>query len=467
MTNRPARKRVLALALLAIISAVPLFVACRGLGSDPGHAMGATGSLVNPATVSDWYFATAAAGGSDSNACTQVAPCVTISGGMIPKIGVMGANGQLGQTWGSAAASLVVTLHVQGSETVGQELALLTPTLLGKGTTLAIVCTPQLVGTAFAAGTVTAPSKLNPGSETTIAAFPTAGLAGMLVTKTAQADGGVYTPSAALVQTVSTSHVATMDPPHTLASLTTVTMNPTPVEDTTWATGDTLQLATLPILNLESMTVKGGDSDGTNGGLFIEGCEIPDQSGEAGTSNFTLKSQGGGLVASLTKFDPITKIDSTSSGVVAQIMASQFVSPVALSGAVTVSGGSLFGLASAHFSSVTLQNDVNVAAGFTIKGGAIVSLGSVYCASTMSALSGSYTLNGAGGLLWGPCTVNLSQPNTSFYSQGDASTLLASLLVSGLDAGTGPDGAPISVTPAKLDTTGSIRNVSTGAVFTH
>jgi hypothetical protein len=48
---------------------------------------------------------------------------------------------------------------------------------------------------------VTAPSKVNPGSETTIAAFPTAGLAGMLVTKTAQGDGGVYTPSAALVQT--------------------------------------------------------------------------------------------------------------------------------------------------------------------------------------------------------------------------------------------------------------------------
>jgi hypothetical protein len=466
---QPPRNRGLALALLAAVCVVPLFVACRSLCPDAPSAptsMRATGTLANPTTVSDWYFTSAALGGNDGATCSQNAPCVTISGGMIPKIGVLGSNGQLGQTWGTAAASLVVTLHIQGSETAGQELALLTPTLLGKGTTLAIICTPQPVGTPFTAGTVTAPSKVNPGSETTIAAFPTAGLAGMLVTKTAQGDGGVYTPSAALVQTVSTSHVATMDPPHTLASLTTVTMNPTPVEDTTWATGDTLQLATLPILNLESMTVRAGDTDGTNGGLFIEGCEIPDQSGSNATSNFTLASRGGGLVASLTKFDANTKIDSSSSTVVAQVMASQFEGAAVFAGAVNVSGGSLFGAAAAHFSTVTMQNDVNVAGGFSVKGGANVSLGSVYCASTMSAVSGTYTLTAAG-LLWGACTVNLSQPLTSFYSLGDASTLLASLYIAGLDAGVGPDGAAAVFTPAKLDTAGAVLNGNSGSRFTH
>jgi hypothetical protein len=464
--HKPARKRVIALALLALICVVPLFVACRASCPAPAAPMRASGSLVNPTTVSDWYFATAAAGGSDSNTCTQLAPCLTISGGMISKIGVMGPGGQLGQTWGAPGANLVVTLHVQGTETVGQELALLTPTLLGPSTTLAIVCTPQLVGGAFTAGTVTAPSKANPGNETTVAGFPDAGAQGSLVMKTAQADGGVFTASAALVQTVSTAHLATLDPPHTLASLTTVTMRPTPVEDVTWATGDTLQLATLPVLNLESMTVHAGDTDGTNGGLFIEGCEIPDQSGSNATSNFALTSQGGGLVVSLSKLDPNVKIDATGSTVTAQVMASQFEGGAALSGPVTVSGGSIFGAGAAHFSTVTLQNDVNVAGGFTVKGGGSVSLGSVYCGSTMSAVSGTYTLLGSG-LLWGPCTVNLSQPLTSFYSQGDASTLLAALLIAGLDAGVGPDGAAASFTPAKLDTSGALLNGNTGSRFTH
>ena len=371
---------------------------------------------------------------------------------MIPKLGAVG------NVFGTATTPIVVTLHIQSSETIGQELALLKPTLVGPSTTFAIVGTPINVGATFTAGTVTARSVANPGSQLTVATMPAAAAAGMLVQNITHA-------SYALIQSMSTS-TATMDEPQT--ALTTVTMTPAPTEVNNWTTGDTLQLATLPILNLEPLDVAAGDTDLTNGGLWMQMLEIPDQSGEAGKSNWRLRMSGGGLAVSLVKFDALTQIDMSGSPATGAIMGCQFPGGSSFAGNVTVYGGSTLGNAIFQGPQETIQNGIAVTAPASLKSGTLT-MYDTYCATTMSILDGTLILNEAG-VLWGACTVNAAQPNTAFWSQADASVMLSALLISGLDAGQSADGGLLLntfATPGTLDLSKAIFNLQTGARVTH
>jgi hypothetical protein len=299
--------------------------------------------------------------------------------------------------------------------------------------------------------------------------MPDAALAGMLLTKTAQADGGTFVSSAALIQYMDAS-TAIIDQPQTLGPLTTVTMNPSPVEDTTWGTGDTLQLASLPLVNLEPLEVKAGDTDGVHGGLWLSEIEIPDQQGDAGQSKWRLRAAGGALVASLVKFDPNVIVDMSGSPGTASIMSCQFPGGAALTGNVTVYAGSATGVFNASGNVETLTNGFAAMGNLFIRNGT-TAMNEVYCASTITPFDGLVTMNPTG-LLWGPCIVNLTQPGTAFWSQGDSTTFFPTMYIASSDGGTCYDGGGLAndktlINAAHLDTCGALYNPLTGSRFTH
>ncbi len=247
-------------------------------------------------TTTDWYIDPV--GGNDNNPGTGGSPVKTVMGGVVPR-------------WGTKSPILpqTTTLHIVSSETSGQERILISPQFTGSGTNLIIIGTPSNVGSTFVAGTVTAKVRAAPGNSLQIASMPGGAVAGQLVRN-------ITRSSSAFIASMSGS-TATMEQPLKDSLTTTVTAVPSLAQsniDDTWTTGDTLQLQTVPTLNLVVFTVTGGDSNSTDttGSAWVQWIHVPDISGAIADSDFTVEAIGPSLTFSQCSFDPFLLMDSTN-----------------------------------------------------------------------------------------------------------------------------------------------------------
>jgi hypothetical protein len=212
--------------------------------------------------------------------------------------------GGVAASWGTRAPTLpqTTTIEVVNPESVGQETVVLAPVMAGGN--FVLVGVPAAVGGPFAAGTVTVKVRSSAGSALQVAGMPAAA-AGMLVVN-------VTRGSEALIDAVS-GGTATMCQPSKSATLNAITATVAFTEDDAWSTGDTLQLYTLPMLNLSVLQALGGNATaGGQASVFcVQRVSIPDVSGMPGTSMLQVSASTTTVFASCN-FDPSLQATSTS-----------------------------------------------------------------------------------------------------------------------------------------------------------
>jgi hypothetical protein len=230
-----------------------------GTGITPGGS-GGNPSVNPPASwlVSDWYVDPV--NGNENNAgTTSGAPVKTIEGGIVPK-------------WQTPSPILPqnTMIHLLNPETLGQENAVISPVMVG-GSWLAIVGTKAQVAT-FNLGTVT-PKNRNTPELLASTGFTASGLAaGQLVVNTSRNN------SEAWIQSISVGTAALTQPLMSMTAATGAQIVPAvPNEVDTWATGDTVIVYTVPLLNLKGWSPSGGDclASGLGGASWLQYVKIP------------------------------------------------------------------------------------------------------------------------------------------------------------------------------------------------
>ena len=210
--------------------------------------------------------------GDDGNPGTSLLPVQTFNGGILDRYGDDFAG--------------ATTVHLVSSQTPGSERIIFNPKLRGANTNLVIDGSSGIVwGSTFAAGTVTPFAWGNPGVDLQIASMPGGTVAGQIALN-------VTRQSYAVIDSMSGS-TATLCTPITVASYATG-----PLVDTGWTTGDTIQVGTLPYLNLEYLTLTSGDTNAsfTSGNFALQFVRVPDVSGVSGSSQATLIFHSGSNV---------------------------------------------------------------------------------------------------------------------------------------------------------------------------
>jgi len=433
-----------------------------------------SGGLIGNAswTQSDWYVSWAH--GNDTNPGTLALPVKTVNGGIVAR-------------WGTRAPILrqTTTIHVLDPQPVGVEKIVLSPAVAADSTgvpsNFLIEGTNAPVGGSFAAGVVTPKTIGGPGQLLEVTGFPAAAAPGMLVFNSKR-------DSYAVIDSVVVAGTVILTQPDTDASLTVPTAVPAPVEDNSWASGDTLQLLQPPTLNWIGFFPSGGDA---NAALTAPTCwtqfiSIPDPSGTPGTSQFTAKSFGPGMAFNGVVFESYPVIDglNTVFGVFVTCCWSPggatFIDVFVFSGAFntgltfeTVSLGSTF------------DGDVILHGLVEVQGVDYTSIGAVYGDGLLKPVHGAKAqmFTGAapvanpGGVLWGSVQINVEGPDSAYaISPVGGSTFTNSIVTSGAltlegvafgtsyNAGVFTDGVAINVTT--LDAHTGLQNPRTGSRFT-
>jgi hypothetical protein len=471
----------------------------RCLGSAVKPVLAATTNVpIQPVswTVPDWYIDTANSSGCalNSNSGTSATCTGGCSAGTCPSgIGpVLAAQEIITHRWGTPSPILpqTTTWHVLSTQPIGYEKIILSPALVanpaGVPSNFVILGTPAPFGAAFAAGVVTPKAYGSPGQLLTVATMPAAAVAGVLVQN-------VTTGSYATVDSKSGT-TGTITQPITTASLTTVTAIPAPVEDNTWATGNTLQLAQLPTLNLEGLFPTGGDGNNAFSAptFWVQFIDVPDASipagGAAGDSSIAAKPLGLGMTFAAVNFQTFPTIDGVNT--VFGAFANGCWSP----GGVLAVNAFMFG--GAYNTALSFEN---VSDGAFLDGDVILhgttetangvnytSVGAVYTDSRIALIHGGKVLMGngvnpaghPGGIIWGPGSIDEEGPGSGLQigTVASGATFTNSLVVSSIlleaaatgDAynnATGIWTAAVAITVGNLDAHGGLQNARTGSRY--
>lgn len=436
-------------------------------------------------TQTDWYIDPV--NGSDSNSgADQNHPVKTVMGGVVAR-------------WGTLTPVLpqTTTLHLMGSETLGQESIVLTPILVGAsgpsefqidGTLGMMKAAPQ-----FAAGTVTSKARGAPGQLLTVAGMPGAAAVGMLVQNLTH---GSY----AFIDGLAAG-VATMTQPLDVSG--TIANNQTPANEVdTWAAGDQLQLWNLPVLNLKHFAPIGGDANTAGGGVFpaavLQNFTIPDASGTPGYSTVNFAPVGTGLVAFNLRIDAFLNFMGAGQDINAgcyncwidggtQGMFCGFTGGATCTGNVLGVGN---GLGFTRLEDIaSLDGDIIVHGEILIKGGAYDIIGTCYVADASAGnglgiihggvllLEPSSAVSGTTVQVWGPGKLFLESPMSAVENLSGTTWATILTLAGGytIDSSTTAAkyvaGAPgvftdgITISPANLDTNNGLQNPRTGSRF--
>lgn len=414
-----------------------------------GGNVGSLPSVPVTWSTTDWYVDPVA--GVDTNPGTFSSPVKTIMGGIVPR-------------WGTQSPILPQTtnIHLVNPETLGQERILLSPQLTGTNTNFVIVGSPANIGSTFAAGTVTPKAQGNPGNDLQIANLPVGAVAGVLV-------HNITKDGYAIIDSMSGT-TGTLCQPFTTAFLTTPSALDIPNQGTTWATGDTLQLLTLPLLNLETMEAIGGDSNSaaSNGVLWTQMVHIPDISGTVGSSSFTTRGRGANVVFSACVVDPF--VESIFGGT---YFGSQLNGGALFTEDTEMTGGAT------HIVLVTqgnwfINNDTIVHDTALIQAD-VWSCNGMHLASgaSLAVFNGAAINLGGTNAIWGAGTINNSgtvQRNSgnSWASVLPVATLTLDLYATGSAVAlNGITYGPFLITPANLDTYSGLRNPASNSCYTN
>ncbi len=431
---------------------------------NPNSAASYSTSATVPATpvswtTPDWYLDGTA--GNDANPGTIGSPIRTIMGGLVPRWGT--SSPRLGQT---------TTLHVVGTQSVGLERAVISPVLQGSTTNFAIVGTPSNVGGTFHPATAVAISRVNPGNDLQLTGMPGGTTAGMLVRNQTR-------NSSAFIKSMNSS-TATMEAPILDSALTTVTGSPNAFtsSDVAWVATDTLQLQSVPTLNLEQVSSSGGDSNvGLIGGAFwMQFVHVPDISGTVQTSDFSVLYAGTGFVASACWFDPFVTTGAASTGSSAYFIACHCAGSGVFNGAseevnACVSGGWYANFFSGEH--LIINQDAIIDSGNLF---GFININNAHFPGIVALGNGAIAQVGSGNV-WGAGTLQLyTNATVGLIASTFANTLRLALVRYLLPGGTfdtttyaiannGITYGPFPLTPSTMDTYGSLIEPSTGARF--
>ena len=462
----------------------------RCVGTDVKPKLSAATSVpVTPTswTVPNWYIDSANSSGCASNSSSGTAATCTggCSGSSCPSgVGPLSTVTEITtHRWGTVSPILpqTTTLHVLSAQTIGQERIVLSPTMVansgGTPSNFVVLGTNTAVGSTFASGTVTAKSRGTPGTLLKIATIPGGAAAGMLVFNSTRSSWATIDSIAA--------GTATLTQPLSNAVLTTVTAVPNFVgsEVDTWATSDTLQLFSEPLLNLTAFFPTSGDSNSaiTTPTAWLQNLYIPDVSGTVGGSATTIKLYGPGATLSNCRFDTFLTYDGADQPYGAFSANTWLNGGLDFVTANMVAGASNTSNTANEFSVfeniASFDGDAILHGGVLLKG-AYSTCGFAYCDSVVAAVHGGVLLLGpelvstTTSQLWGSGSVNLEGPNSAVQLEvGLGQSWTGSLTVNSLSiegigtgssyaSGTWTDG--VSITPGNLDAHNGLQNPRTG-----
>lgn len=429
-------------------------------------ARGASGVVPRASwLVPNWYVDPVH--GKDTNSGESPSfPVMTIMGGIVPKWGTQ--SPQLKQT---------TTIHMLGSETVGQESIVLTPQLAG-GVNFIIDGQLTLVGVTFSPTGVT-PKNRNTPQLLELTGAPAGAVAGTLV-------HNVTKDSYAWIDVVAGT-TWTMTQPFTATSLLNVSASTTPIEDDTWASGDTYQRYSASTLNIVYLQATGGQTNSTSGFedpvLWVQNCYVPDLTGEAGFSLTTASCQAG-VLAVFAQCSFQTFLVGEGAGgaslpgacLSCWLSAGYWVSTWDIvGGAGNTDGASFF--AACYFNEFSaIDGDAIIHGGVFNHGGLNCFLGLVYLDASTTEISGHVRIEPeyySNAIVWGPGTIDVNGGGTLANESG--TTWVDCLLVTGglhLDsaatgtryaAGVWTDG--VAITPANLDADLALQNPNVGSRY--
>jgi hypothetical protein len=176
-----------------------------------------------------------------------------------------------------------VTVHQLSSQPASTDQIFLDVQLVN-ATFFAIIGTLTAVGGTFSAGTVSAKVRSTTDQRLRVASMPGGASAGMLV-------HNVTNDSWATIDAMSGS-TAIMNQPYLSSNFSTIGQDWGDTEDDGWATGNTLQLYTLPNLNLQHIGSFGADSITSENlpCVWLQNLNFPDPSGSPGNTGIGLES---------------------------------------------------------------------------------------------------------------------------------------------------------------------------------
>jgi hypothetical protein len=350
-----------------------------------------------------------------------------------------------------------VTIHQLTPQTANTDSVTFEPFLSGGGQAI-LLCTLTVLQAPFTGGVVTAKVRGGPGTRLQVASMPAGVAAKQLVLNTTRS-------SYAFVDLM-TGSTATMTQPLTAASLTTPNV-PGPVEDDTWATGDTLEVFDCPLCNLTLWSPVAVDENvgATKASVgWVQFARIADSSG-ANASIFGMGSRCVANVLSSCRIDMRSDFTCANGrGQATYALGCDFTGLVqVLAGFASFQGGTLRGGVTTNVSAAIFGNDVYIHAAF--QNGGLSELSHVFCDA---AIIGT---NGVGGILtaltsaalWGTAGVNLAAGGQFINASGTTWVLMlltnGALQLSGLGTGSVYVGAGVmtdgvAITPANIDAGG-------------
>jgi hypothetical protein len=364
-----------------------------------------------------------------------------------------------------------VVVHKMSAQTLNVDPVWFAPKLSG-GAQAVLLDTLVPFASGVTAGVVTAKNRSTP-QLLTVASMPVGTTAKMFVFKS--------TGSYAFIDSMS-GQTATMQQPLSAASFNAPATVPTPAEDNSWTTGDTLTIYNLPNLtNLKMWRPTCGDlsSGGQASAGWVQFTQIADSSGTGG-SEYTLVADGiNGMAGCLVV--PRTHVSGLGGrGFSAYLFGNSHVGAVVIfSGAQPfIFGGGLAG-------GLTLNSAIMSVDGDTILHGAVIANSGTLAGDALYA-DGAVTIGGIGPsnfrvavavtgarVFWGPASLKIDA-NSAYWSFGP--TFTANLLLSGTFtlgtnttgtkyvAGTYTDG--VALTTANMDLFGGLQDPLSGARFT-
>jgi hypothetical protein len=273
-----------------------------------------------------------------------------------------------------------------------------------------------------------------------------------------------------------TAGSATLTQPQTVASLSTVVLDPVGVADNDWATGDPLTIYSLPQINLKRWSPYGGDVVATSGvSGWVFGCTIADPG--AGASAYFAANQSTNSVYSCDYVLP--RFHSSSVGgrsdqvfVMNTVFSTAGVSDgggaMLFYGGAGVSGWTFQGGESQMFNNPLMLGSVSLLAGGYLTGG-------VYSSAQWTGNGLSYYQ--LGNYFWGTggiaadfgamVQVTGSNTFTSSYLSSGTMNLDSTTTGCGFDGGVTPATytCGITVNPANIDSSRGLIRPGTGSRF--
>jgi hypothetical protein len=402
----------------------------------PTGAVGATGALGptgssgsgsagpapgTPAWNPTWYAATniywdpaGTAGGNDANTgITSGSPLLTFAE-IVRRYGSPTPTFNYGQS---------VTINQLTAQPAGQDPVFFAPRVSGGGQAN-LVGTLIAVATTFTGGAVTAKVRGGPGTLLQVATMPGSAAAGQLVFNSTR---GSY----AFIDSMSGS-TATMQQPIPSTVLAPPTSLPTPSEDNTWTTGDTLATFTCPSCNLKMWRPISGDltSGGQPSGGWVQFITVADSSG-AGTSEYTLAADGINGMAGCNFPGRVNIAYFGGRGDGAYLFGCTLTGTATILSGMPSSifgGGYKAGITAQCGGGFNMDGDVIVHGTSTVNG--FMQIGAFYGDGTLSIGEGLVTLKAIfeGAFLWGSVAVAVQAGCTFLNAAG---TFAANLLTSG------------------------------------